>query len=374
MRITPKKITVSELLDGYEENPDDRVVGWGGKLDIRPSYQREYIHDKNPDFQENLIKSVYHQLPINLVYFAKMGENAYELLDGQQRILTICRYVYGVRDFPVELNEKPCYFNQLEADGSARQILDYEVHVHICEGDRKELMEWFRTINTGAHKLSEQELRNSFYNGPWVTDAKRYFTKPGGQAIVCGRYMTGKRERQDHLEQIIQWRIGSKKDEDICAFMGKHQQNPDAKELWKYFEEIDAWILGLFDEDRSLRGIDWGKLHRKYSEHNYDPKYTKGRAKELLDDYEVKAKSGIYEYILSGEIEEKHLNLRTFDKAVKKKIWIKQGRICPPCKKTVSLRDAHADHIKPWSKGGKTEEENCQVLCVQCNLSKSNKQ
>ena len=373
MRITPKRITVRELVDGYEEDLDDRVIGWGGKLDIRPSYQRQYIHDNNPDFKKNLIKSVYHQLPINLIYFAKTGADAYELLDGQQRILTICKYISG-QEFHVKLDGKICYFNQLEADGSAGQILDYEVHVHICEGEVKELMEWFHTINTGAEKLSDQEVRNSLYNGSWVTDAKRYFTKKGGQAEMCGRYMTGKRERQHHLEQIIQWRIGSKKDEDICAFMGKHRQNPDAKELWRYFEDVDAWILGLFDEDKSLRGIDWGRLHRKYSERNYDPESTKERAKELLDDYEVKAKSGVYEYILSGEIEEKYLNLRTFDKAVKKKVWIKQGRICPPCKKALTLRNAHADHIKPWSKGGKTEEENCMVLCMQCNLSKSNKQ
>lgn len=373
MKITPRKITVRELVDGYEESLDDRVIGWSGKLDIRPSYQREYIHDNNPDFKKNLIKSVYHQLPINLIYFAKTGEDTYELLDGQQRILTICKYI-SEQEFYVELDGKICYFNQLEADGSAAQIWDYEVYVHICEGDVKELMDWFRTINTGAHKLSEQELRNSLYNGPWVTNAKHYFTKKGGQAERCKIYMTGKRERQDHLEQIIQWRIGSKKDENICAFMGRHRQDPDAKELWKYFKDIEAWIKGLFEKDKSLQGVDWGRLYRKYSKGNYNPEHTKERAKELLDDYEVKAKSGVYEYILSGETEEKHLNLRTFDPAVKKKIWMKQGKICPPCKKALTLRNAHADHIKPWSKGGKTEPENCQVLCVQCNLSKSNKQ
>ena len=372
MNITPKKISIRELVEGYEKDEDDRIAGWGGKLDIRPAYQREYIHENNPEFKQNLIKSIYLQRPINLIYFAKRSENAYELLDGQQRILTICKYVND-QEFHINLEGKICYFKQLEAESRDNKILDYSVHVHICEGEVKELMDWFRTINTGAHKLSDQELRNSLYNGPWVTDAKRWFTKKGGQANLCGRYMTGKRERQEHLEQIIAWKIGSKKHEDICDFMASHQHDANAAELWKYFNSVDEWILKWFEEDKTLRGGDWGRLYRDYKERDYDPQHTRARASELLEDYEVKATDGIYEYILSGELEEKLLNLRSFEKAIKQKVWHQQGKTCNICKDILSLNNAHADHKIPWSKGGKTELDNCQVLCVQCNLSKSNK-
>ena len=373
MKISPEKILIRELVDGYGKDEEGRVVGWGGKLDIRPPYQREYIHENNAEFKENLIKSVYFQRPINLIYFAKTGKETYELLDGQQRILTICKYVIE-REFSIELEGKICYFGQLEAEENDNRIWDYSVHVHICEGEVKELMEWFRTINTGAHKLSDQELRNSLYNGPWVTDAKRWFTKKGGQAEMCARYMKGKRERQEHLEQIIKWKIGSTIHEDICSFMANHQHYQDASELWNYFKNIDEWILKWFDEHKSLIGGDWGRLYRDYKDQEYDPKHTRARAKELLEDHEVKATYGIYEYILSGETEEKFLNLRTFDKATKQKVWLAQEKKCKFCNKLLTLKDAHADHIKPWSENGATEQQNCQVLCVPCNLSKSNKE
>ncbi|MCY4673566.1 MAG: DUF262 domain-containing protein [Bacteroidetes bacterium] len=283
MKIKEKKIPIRDLVSGYKSHEDDRVVGWSGKLDIRPSYQREFIHKNNPDFKKNLIQSIYHGRPINLIYFAQTESGDYELLDGQQRILTICKYVVD-QDFSIVLDGKTCYFNQLLVEESrANRILNYKLHVNICTGGRGELMKWFQTINTGAEALSDQELRNALYNGSWVTSAKHYFTKKGGQAKRCEMYMDGNRERQEHLERIIQWKTGSKKDEVIRDFMAKHEKKQTAEDLWEYFREVSKWIESLFVPDqKSMWKHNWGELHREYAGSTYDPEYTKRRQEELL--------------------------------------------------------------------------------------------
>ncbi len=273
---------------------------------FRPPYQRKYIHENNPEFKTNLIQSIYKNRPINLIYFAQTGDGMYELLDGQQRILTICKFVVD-QDFTIEIDGKTCYFAQLAAeDVSANRILNYKLHVNICTGERGELMKWFQTINTGAEALSDQELRNALYNGPWVTNAKFYFTKKGGKAEKCRAYMDGKRERQDHLERIIQWKTGSKDDAAIRDFMAKQEKKETADELWKYFREVSEWVESLFVEDRkSMCKHNWGDLHREYAGSTYDSEYTKRRQKELLNDLEVTKDSGVYPYILSGEDRER---------------------------------------------------------------------
>lgn len=368
-----KTVTIKDLVEGYYEDPEGKVQGYGGKLEIRPAYQREYIHENNPVFKENLIQSIYNQRPINLIYWAlNDDDDGYELLDGQQRIITICRYV-KTKEFSTKIDGRTAYYSNL-SDNERAKIDDYKLSIYVCEGEATEKMKWFQTINTGAEKLSDQELRNAIYNGSWVTDAKRYFTKRGNQATMCSRYMSGKRERQEHLQEIIIWKIGSKQDKDICKFMANREKDPDAVPLWEYFQEVADWIDLLFPKNVTVREkAEWGRLHREYAGNDYDPAHTKKRFGELFDDYEVTKKVGIYEYILSGEHDESKLNLRKFPDDLKKKIHKEQGEVCKYCKKVITLADAHADHIKPWSKGGKTEEKNCQVLCVTCNLKKGAK-
>ena len=373
-----KEITIKDLVEGYQEDDEGKVQGYGGKLEIRPAYQREYIHENNPVFKENLIQSIYNQRPINLIYWALNDDgDGYELLDGQQRIITICRYV-AKNEFAIKIDDfdMPLTYHNLTGEPEIRKkIDDYKLWIYVCEGTSFEKLKWFETINTGAEKLYPQELRNAICNGPWVTDAKRYFTKRGNQATMCSRYMSGRRERQDHFQEIIIWNIGSKEHDDIYAFMRERKEDLDAKPLWKYFKEVAGWIDSLFPKNVGERAkAEWGRLHREYAGNDYDPAHTKKRFGELFDDYEVTKKVGIYEYILSGEHDEKHLNLRQFTKELKKKILKDQGGVCRYCKEEITMDQAHADHIKPWSKGGKTEESNCQVLCVSCNLEKGAKE
>ncbi len=261
------------------------------------------------------------------------------------------------------------YWHGLSAKDQKR-ILDYELHVHVCEGDPDELLKWFKTINTGAKELSDQELRNSIYNGSWVTSAKFYFTKKGGQAEKCSTYMGGRRDRQEHLERILQWETGSSKDKVICDYMAKHRKDVNAKPLWNYFGEVKNWIDRLFNPHTSMRQVNWGVLHRIYREREFDTEHTRMVATKLINDDEVQKKSGVYEYVLGGEITESLLNLRTFDDKMKFRVYARQDGKCKICGVEIKKHEAHADHIKPWSKGGKTEEQNCQVLCAPCNLHK----
>ena len=373
MNIEETKISIRNLVDGYEASEDSGIIGYGGMLDIRPPYQREFIHENNVSFQTGLMESVYYQRPINLVYFADMGDGSYELLDGQQRIITISRFVLENLCM-ITLEDGKGYFWTNLSDQDREKILGYELNVYICTGTQKELMKWFQTINTGAQALSNQELRNSLYPGPWVTSAKFWFTKKGNQARMCSKYMSGNRERQDHLERIIQWKIGSAKDDAIRQFMAEHQMKPSAENLWNYFVSLDEWISHLFDHDQSMKSVDWGKLYTEYSRNEYDSIYVKSRQDALLKDDEVTDNKGVYEYILSGETKESLLNLRKFPNRIREKFHKKQDGKCAYCLKEIKLHQAHADHITPWSAGGKTEEDNCQILCRDCNLSKSNKQ
>ncbi|MXX96950.1 MAG: DUF262 domain-containing protein [Rhodothermaceae bacterium] len=371
MEIHEHKIAIGDMIEGYHDDGDGQVIGYAGLLNIRPPYQREYIYDGRKDFQENLIRSIYFDRPVNLIYFAKAEDSAYdyELLDGQQRIITICKFIKE-RKFAITLAGGEIQYWQGLSAKDQRRSLEYKLHVHVCEGDADELMRWFKTINTGAKELSDQELRNSIYNGPWVTDAKHYFTKKGGQAELCKTYMGGRRDRQDHLERILQWVTGSARDHDIRSYMAKRKKDKDAKRLWTYFREVKGWIDRLFNAHRAMKQVNWGVLHRKYGDREYDAEHTRTVATKLMNDDEVQKKSGVYEYVLGGQVTESLLNLRTFDDKVKFKVYAKQDGKCNRCGAEIKKHEAHADHIKPWSKGGKTDEENCQVLCAPCNLHK----
>ena len=396
-----EKIKIGALVEGYSDSYGGVVEGYNGDLNIRPSYQREYLHDKNPEFKRKLIESIYHDRPINMVYFAKReaGEYKYELLDGQQRIITICKFIQDM-DFHIFEGEDIRFWDTLSSR-EQNQIRNYDVYVCVCTGQDEELIKWFQTINTGSHELSAQELRNAIYNGPWVTDAKRYFTSNGNRARMCRRYMTGDRTRQDHLETAIMWAI-QRENQDVvkvdhskvCRYMARERNNSSAYDLWEYISSVNDWVESIFYVNysdferiegdvvsksvlrRSMQWLGWTRLFEIYGSLNFHQNRTRRRQIDLLLDNEVTDKRGIYEYILSGEIKEKLplLSLRTFTKTMKKEKWQKVGKSCEMCDEALKLEDAEADHIDPWVKGGKTIWENLQILCASCHGRKTIRQ
>lgn len=370
MKIERCEITVKQLVDGYSDKGEDGVTGYGGKLDIRPPFQREFIYGKKD--QIAVINSIIKSYPLNVMYWAVRDDGTYEVLDGQQRTISIARYIEGL--FHIKHEGRPKYYENLDNE-IRNHILNYLLTIYVCEGTRDEKKEWFEIINIAGKQLSEQELRNAIYHGPWVSDAKRYFSKQNCVASAIGsRYIPAKfkRDRQEYLETAIKWITGGQ-GQAIDEYMASNEKKPDAEELWDYFQSVIKWIEDTFTEYHAemKKVSDWGNLYNAYKDSIVDPTAIKAKVAELRGDYEVRNKPGIYAYILTGE--EKHLNLRTFDNPTKTTAYEKQGGICPLCKKRFKMEDMHADHIEPWSKGGKTDEKNCQMLCRKCNLRKSAK-
>ena len=359
MKIELQRITVRELAEGYEDNEELGVRAYDGRLDVRPPYQREFIYkDKQRDA---VIATVTRDFPLNVMYWAVRDDGGYEVIDGQQRTISLCQYVDG--DFAFDGR----YFHNLQSD-EKDQILDYELMVYLCSGSDSEKLEWFKTINIAGEKLSDQELRNAVYHGPWVTAAKQYFSKTGCPAYVVGSdYMTGTPIRQEYFESVIQWINGG----DVAGYMARHQHEADAKPLWDYFQSVIGWVKSTFPTyRRPMKGIGWGVLYNQHKDEKLDAASLEIRISELVADDEVLNKKGIWPYVLDGQ--EKHLNLRTFSDAQKLGAYERQKGVCPLCAKHYEPSQMHADHIIPWSSGGKTVPENCQMLCTTDNLKKSN--
>ena len=361
MDIKLTKITVGQLAEGYEDNDENGVVGFGGKLNIRPKYQREFVYK---DSQRNaVIDTVTKNFPLNVMYWAACDDGTFEIIDGQQRTISLCQYVTGVFSFNMR------YFHNLQSD-EQRKILDYPLDIYICSGTDSEKLEWFRTINIAGEKLTEQELRNAVYAGSWVSDAKRYFSKSKCAAQgIGGDYMSGAPIRQEYLETAIDWIS----DGHIEEYMAGHQHDPVASELWRYFQSVIAWVETTFTVKRPkiMRSVAWGTLYNRYKDELYDPRVLERRIYELLSDDDVQRQSGIYPYLLTGD--EKHLSIRAFSDKMKQTAYEKQKGICAICGEHFEISEMEGDHITPWSEGGKTVAENCQMLCRQCNRRKSNK-
>jgi len=363
MKIALNNIKVSDLVAGYADKAEEGVNGFDGRLNIRPAYQREFIYK---DKQRNeVIHTVRKNFPLNTMYWVVAGDG-FELMDGQQRTISICQYVQG--DFPVEVDGSPMFFNNLTAERQ-KQILDYELSIYVCEGSEGEKLDWFKIINIAGEKLTDQELRNAIYTGPWLADAKRWFSRTGCPAYQIGdKYVNGSPIRQDFLETSLDW-IAQGKIED---YMSQHQHDADAQELWQYFQEVIAWVERTFPNYRKImKGLDWGRLYNTHKSDKLNAATLEQRIVELIDDDEVDSKKGIYEFLLTGN--EKTLSLRTFDDKTKTKVYEKQKGKCPVCKKTFEFSEMEADHIIPWSKGGKTVLTNCQMLCRMDNRTKSGK-
>lgn len=369
MKIEPKTITVSELVEGYKDEDDLGVRAYGGKLDVRPPYQREFVYrDKQRDA---VIDTLRKDFPLNLMYWAVRGDGTYEIIDGQQRTISICQFVEG--DFAFEKR----YFHNLEEDERA-QVLGYPLTVYLCSGADSEKLAWFETVNIAGLELTKQELRNAVYAGPWVTDAKRHFSRREAPAIgLGGDYMSGAPNRQMYLEAVIKWIGGG----DIDGYMAAHQNDPDAHELWLYFQSVIAWVKATFTvlRKKEMAGLPWGAYYNEFKDVKLDPKKLEGEIETLMMDDDVTKKKGIYAYVLTRN--EKHLSIRTFSEAQKRQAYERQKGLCANkthCltpgnsdgEKVFEITEMEADHIKPWSKGGRTDAANCQMLCLACNRQK----
>ena len=371
MKIKLHEIRIQEIVEyskhlkecqGYVDSNEKGVYGMKGRLNIRPEYQREFIYkDKQRDA---VIHSIQNDFPLNVLYWVKNKDGSYEVLDGQQRLISIGQYVSG--NFSVG----NMFFHNLKEE-QQNQILNYELMVYFCEGDDREKLNWFQTINIAGEKLSDQELRNAIYHGPWVSDARRHFSRRGCSAYqMAGHLLKGNVIRQDYLETTIKWISSGHIDE----YMSKHQHNDNAESLWKYFVDVVEWTEDLFPRKnyrKEMKGVEFGLLYNDYKDNEYDPNKIEEEINNLMQDEDVTKKSGIYQYMFTRN--EKYLSIRIFTDNQKREVYEKQGGVCAHCKKYFDIEKMEADHVTPWTKGGKTVSENCQMLCLECNRIKGAK-
>ncbi len=359
MDIELHNITVRELVENYQDDQEAGVVGFGGKLNIRPPYQREFVYNEKQ--REAVIDTITRVFPLNTMYWA-VTPDGFEIIDGQQRTISICQYVDGVFSY------KDRYFHNLQQD-EKDAILDYKLTVYQCQGTDSEKLDWFRTINIAGEKLTEQELRNAVYAGSWTADAKRYFSKTQCAASqLADKYMTGSPIRQDYLETVISWI----NDGNIEGHMAKHQHDKNANPLWLYFQAVINWVNATFPKYRKeMKGIGWGPLFNAHKGDNLDPSTLEATTARLMADDEVTKKKGIYEYLLTRN--EKHLSIRSFTDSNKRTLYERQNCICTACKEHFEIDQMEADHVTPWSQGGKTELDNGRMLCRDCNRRKSDR-
>jgi hypothetical protein len=366
MHIDHTSIKVRDLVEGYKDDTQTgQVSGLNGKLDIRPAYQREFIYkDKQRDA---VIQTIQKGFPLNVIYWAKTGDDTFEVLDGQQRTISICQYCNN--EFSIDYRA----FHNLTKE-EQDQILDYELDVYQCEGTDKEKLDWFKIINIAGEKLTDQELRNAVYAGTWLSDAKKRFSARNCAAERLAKdYMAGSCIRQDYLETVLSW-IASKEGTTIEGYMSVHQHDNNAGALWSYFSSIIEWVKSVFPTYRKeMKGVEWGLLFNEFGTNYPNTDETEAEVKRLMMDEDVTAKKGIYEYILSGR--EKVLSIRAFTPNQKREAYERQNHRCPYCEaegvdREWEIDEMEADHITPWHEGGRTIPENCKMLCKPHNRQK----
>ncbi len=358
MKIELNEISVLELFKNYQDNQENGVVGYDGKLDIRPPYQREFVYgDKE---RKAVIDTLQKDFPLNVMYWAVREDGNFEVIDGQQRTISICQYVNG--DFSVN----GLAFHNLTNDKQA-QILGYKLMVYFCSGKDSEKLAWFETINIAGKELTHQELRNAVYSGSWVSDAKRYFSK-NNRPKLGDDYMSGSANRQEFLETAIFWISNG----EIKEYMSNNQHQANATELWDYFQAVIAWVRATFPKYRKeMKGIYWGILYNEFNNQAFDSTKLEQEITRLMLDEDVDNKKGIYTFVLTRK--EKFLNIRAFSDNQKREAYERQQGICATCGVEFKLNEMEADHITPWHEGGKTNAANCQMLCKEDNRRKGGK-
>lgn len=379
-------ITVEKACEGfvYNEYEGKGLFGLAGKLTIQPEYQRNYIYaDGKKDVA--VIQSLLKGYPIGLIYFTKVDEDKYEVLDGQQRITSIGRFL--TNKFPIkDENGLEQYFRGL-ADDLKAKILETKLTIYECSGTESEIKEWFRTINIVGVPLNDQELLNAIYSGLFVTLAKAEFSNSQNANIQkWSAYISGDVKRQDFLRTALNWVSKG----NIDDYMSRHRYDENITELKTYFNSVIDWVSSVFqDVKKEMRILNWGNLYEKYHTNAYDPNVVHQKVIELYSDTYVNDKKGIYEFVLGGCVDTKLLNVRVFDDITKNEVYKKQTKEakekgvsnCPYCaigheasnSKIWKLSEMDADHVTAWSKGGKTDISNCQMLCKTHNRAKGNR-
>jgi hypothetical protein len=357
MNIKLHEITVRDVAEGYVDNAEEGVVGYGGRLNIRPKYQREFIYDVEK--RNAVLDTIRKGFPLNVMYWVKNDDGTFEVLDGQQRTISFCQYVNS--DFSIDNR----FFHNL-TETERNQILDYKLMIYFCEGNDKEKLDWFRIINIAGMKLTDQELRNAVYTGPWLSHAKTIFSKSNCAAYNLAKdYVPGSPIRQELLETAIRWKSKG----EIEKYMAEHQHDPNANALWTYFKSVIDWVKLTFPKYRKeMKGIDWGGLYDQFGGDTLDTADLERQIETLMMDDDVTSKKGIYTYVLTRD--ERHLNIRAFTPAQKRSAYERQKGKCTICRKPFQEAEMEADHITPWSEGGRTEPRNCQMLCRECNRRK----
>lgn len=386
--ILKTNITVQEICDGfvYNELEGKGLFGLSGKLTIQPEYQRNYIYASDGGKREMaVIDSVLKGYPIGLIYFNKVSDDNLEVLDGQQRITSLGRFItdkFAIKDE----NGMEQYFSGMAKDKQTK-ILETKLLIYECEGTESQIKEWFKTINIAGVPLNNQELLNAVYSGPFVTKAKEEFSNSQNANIQkWSAYVSGSANRQEFLECALDWVSKG----NIGDYMSKHRKDKNIDELKRYFNTVIDWVSSVFtDVESEMRGLEWGRLYEEYHKKSYNPAKVSAEVHKLYGDPYVKNRRGIFEYILGGSVDTKLLDIRVFDEATKRSVYAKQTKEakakkksnCSLCavghdankEKIWSFGEMEADHVSAWSKGGATSAKNCEMLCKTHNRAKGNR-
>lgn len=384
--ILKTNITVQEICDGfvYNELEGKGLFGLSGKLTIQPEYQRNYIYAEE-NREAGVVESVLKEYPIGLIYFNKVSKDTFEVLDGQQRITSLGRFITDKFTIKDE-NGMPQIFGNMAKD-KQNKILETKLLIYECEGTESQIKEWFKTINIAGVPLNNQELLNAVYSGPFVTKAKEEFSNSQNANIQkWSAYVSGSANRQEFLKCALDW---ASKD-NIGDYMSKHRKDKNIDELKKYFNTVIDWVSSVFtDVESEMRGLEWGRLYEEYHKKSYNPAKVSTEVHELYGDPYIKNRKGVFEYILGDAKDTKLLDIRVFDEATKRSVYAKQTKEaeakkksnCPLCaighdankNKIWSFGEMEADHVSAWSKGGATSAKNCEMLCKTHNRAKGNR-
>ena len=387
MKAERKIYTVEEICKGftYNEAEGKGLFGLSGRLTIQPEYQRNYLYaEQNGAREIAVIESVRKGYPIGLLYFNRVDDTHLEVLDGQQRITSLGRFL--TRKFAIKIDGMEQYFDYMAEDLKER-ILKTELLVYECEGTESEIKEWFKTINIVGLPLEEQEILNAVYCGSFVTLAKEVFSNSQNANVnKWAAFLRGNVKRQAYLHTALDWVSRG----NISGYMSLHRNDDNIREMQSYFDSVIDWASGVFTNiEKEMCGLPWGELYEKYHKQPYDPAQVATKQRELYEDYYVKNKKGIYEFILGGCQDTRLLEVRCFDEPTKKSVYARQTAEaqakgvsnCPHCAmsnganstKIWKLSEMDADHVTAWSKGGATDLSNCQMLCQTHNRAKGNK-